>query len=508
MGIAVVPERPSSPEGREGAARGLPSLPPGAAARADEAGRESRRAQKQHEDALRPLDAWERYRALIDTLEEANKLADLGDHKARFALVIMGALNVVLFVVGTRADVVTDVPEAWRPWLTAYLVGYALVALYFFSQAIEALRPRHMKLRVPLGEPVADQHEPLGLRFHEDALTRDVGGYREAWSRVRMDQLQAELAAQAHALAHVNRAQYLALKRLYRGLHVMIVMLTVLLVLDGLLVLGRRTGGDAAAADAAATGPPALGSHERLDAGGVSEASGVAWDPRRERLLVVGDDGRLAELDGAGRALALRRPGGNLEDLAVHAPSGRLVLLSEKRAELEVLEAGGEGPLRRFRLDTAALLGQPAGDRNHGFEGLAFRPRPGAPGGGSFYLTHQRDPALLVELAFDPLGPERVLGAESLAGRWWLSPHRDLTAVAWSPELARLVVLSDAEDRLLLVDDEGRVEAQASLAGRQQEGLAFDGAGNLWVADDRLGLLRFPGARAALAALLRAEVRP
>ena len=507
MGGSVVPDRPTPPDERETAASGRPVAPPETAADpADELERERRRALKLEQDARRPLDAWERYRALVDTLEESNKLSDLGDHKARFALVIMGALNVVLFVVGTRADVVAGVPEPWRPWLTAYLVVYALVALYFFSQAIEALRPRRLRLRVPLGQAAPDQHEPLGLRFHEDALTRDVDGYREAWARVRMDQLQAELAAQAHSLAHVNRSQYLALRRLYLGLHVMIFMLTGLLVLDGLLVLARNSrGASSAAAAGVPASPDVLGAPQRLDSGGVSEASGVAWDGRAGRVLLVGDDGRLAELDRDGRPLTLRHVGGNLEDLAAHPPSGSLVLLSEKRGELVVLGPQADVEPLRFGLDSAALLGQAPGDRNHGFEGLAFHPRPGEPSEGSFYLTHQRDPAMLVELAFDPRGPARRLGAASLRGRWSLAPHRDLTAVAWLPELQRLVVLSDAEDRLLVLDSDQRVAAEVPLAGRRQEGLAFDDEGRLWVADDQLGLLRFPGARQALERLLRTQ---
>jgi hypothetical protein len=223
----------SASRGPSGESGGVthPLLPQGG----EEAAREARRAAKA--EPRRPLEPWERYRALIDTLEEAHKLADLGDHKARFALVIMGALNVVLFVVGTRSDLAAAVPDAWRPWLTAYLVIYALVALYFFAQAIEALRPRRLRLHVPLVEGEVDG--PIGLRFHEDALTRDAAGYRDAWAAVRVDQLNAELAAQAHTLAHVNRSQYLALRRLYRGLHVMVALLTALLLFDALLLLSR-----------------------------------------------------------------------------------------------------------------------------------------------------------------------------------------------------------------------------------------------------------------------------
>ena len=58
----------------------------------------------------------------------------------------------------------------------------------------------------------------------------------------------------------------------------------------------------------------------------------------------------------------------------------------------------------------AAILGREPADRNQGFEGLVFREDAGGPGGGVFHLVHQRKPARLVALAFDPAGPARTLG--------------------------------------------------------------------------------------------------
>ena len=45
------------------------------------------------------------------------------------------------------------------------------------------------------------------------------------------------------------------------------------------------------------------------------------------------------ELDQDGTALRSEKLGGNLEDVAVHGPSGLLVLLSEKKAELGAFAA-------------------------------------------------------------------------------------------------------------------------------------------------------------------------
>ena len=61
------------------------------------------------------------------------------------------------------------------------------------------------------------------------------------------------------------------------------------------------------------------------------------------------------------------------------------------------------------------MLGQAPGEANQGFEGLAFRPERGRPGGGVFYLAHQRTPAMVVGLAFDPAAAAGPLGGRT---RW------------------------------------------------------------------------------------------
>ena len=50
----------------------------------------------------------------------------------------------------------------------------------------------------------------------------------------------------------------------------------------------------------------------------------------------------------------------------------------------------------------------------------------------------------------------------------------------------------------------GEEEAEIVLPGVQQEGLTFDATGNLWIADDRAGLLVFRGAREKIGAEMKA----
>lgn len=487
----------ATPEPPAAAPTPAPEGPPPAEPRLSKQEKQEKKLRKRQKDAHRPIDAWERYRALTDVLDEAMELVDLADHKARFALVIMALLNVVLFFIGTRSDLVKEIPAALQPWIGAYVLAYVLIALYFFLQAIESLRPRKSQPQVAYSGETAFQEHPLGLRFYEDILGRDVEAYRRAWREVRLGQLNNELAVQAHALAAINKAKYAALRRLYMGLKLMTLMAVGMVAVTALSTLAK-------AGKHGRKNTAVLGAPQRLGDVGAREPSGIAVDPGSGYLYLVGDEGSLWELDARGgrrRSLPVR---GNLEDVAVVVPESQLLLLVEQPPELVVYDLAAGRETRRLRLDRQALLGEEPGERNAAFEGLAFRPAANGSGRGQLYLAHQRAPAMVVALDFDLQRAPEVLGSEGVHGRWRVPGFTDLTAVTWSAELGRLMVVADKRDRLLLLRADGAVEAEVPLPGEQQEGLAVDADGTLWVADDQnRAVLVFEGAVGALDGVLR-----
>jgi len=478
------------------------------------ADRQRKKEAKRQAESVRPLDPWERYRALVDSLEEAQDLVELADRKARFALVIMGALNIAFFFLATRTEIVDYLPSWLRPFLGFYLLVYAGVALFFFLEAIESLRPRRFRPHVPYPGDGGPDHYPEGLRYYEDTVLRDLEAYRRAWREVKFGQLNAELAVQNHVMARINLDKFRSLRRLYGGLRVLTILAGGLLAILTLSMLFLRPILKSASASSlnvndlgvAEPAAPGLGRSESMPAiAGVREASGIAWHPSKGRFFVVGDRGSLVELEPSGALVATHRVKGNLEDVTVHAPSGTLVLLAEKKGELVVWNPASASETTRFPLDVAGILGREPADRNQGFEGIVFRAEAGRPGGGVFHLVHQRKPARLVTLAFDPTSEARTLGASDVVSRHPLKPYDDLTAVAWSERLGRLLVIADSADRLLVVSPDGAIDADEPLPGGQQEGLALGPDGALWVADEKQGLVRYPGAEEALAAALAAE---
>ena len=190
----------------------------------------SKKALKRLLDGDRPLDAWERNRSLNDAIDEAYDLIDISNREARFALILMGSLNAFLVLAATRSDWL-DQLDAQQRWLTGILAGvYAVVAVYFVLEAIQALRPGRFRPNLGAWSPDSPDY-PQGVRYFEDVVQRDVLSHWRAWSEVRVDQLNAELAVQLHSLCIKNQATRTSLRRLYSGLRVMTLLITALIAL-------------------------------------------------------------------------------------------------------------------------------------------------------------------------------------------------------------------------------------------------------------------------------------
>lgn len=302
----VTPERPFVPPPPAGTPAATPVVPPTDGQKKGPV-KLSKKQKKLVKDSHRQLDSWERYRALNDVLDEALDLVDLADHKARFAMIIMTAINAVIFLLGARTDVIKDLPGGIRPFMVVGFVLYVLTSLYFFFQAIESLRPRKSQPQVRYtGESGLEEH-PLGIRFYEDILCRDVEAYRRAWREVRIGQLNAELAVQAHALAEINRAKYGALGKLYRGLQIMILM-GVILLTTGAIAYWRAGGAEAG-----------FGKHVKIKNGGGEGSAGAAEVSARDwkRYPPIAERTTTAQIVGLGdvhgaydRLIALLLTGG------------------------------------------------------------------------------------------------------------------------------------------------------------------------------------------------------
>ena len=177
-----------------------------------------KREAKLRRDAQRRPESFERFRILAQVIEERRRVVDLADHRARYAMIVIGAINAVVLVLGSRAPGIADPSQVALPWLLGILVAYALGTLLLVLAAIDCLRPREHR---NVGH--------TGLLHWEWAVHHDIAAYQQAWSEVRMEQINKEAVLIAHLLACVIQQKYRALRWLYRGL-------VALIVFGGLLI--------------------------------------------------------------------------------------------------------------------------------------------------------------------------------------------------------------------------------------------------------------------------------
>jgi hypothetical protein len=188
------------------------------------------RARRDKMDDGRPLMPSELYRALNDALDEGYDLFDLSNREARFALILMGGLNAALVIAATQTSLGAELSPRERQIVGAVVGLYAVFALLFVLQAVQALRPG--QYRPKLTHWSRDRKDfPLGVRYFEDVVSRNTEEHWDAWRMVTLRQLNAELAIQVHSLSLKNNARKQALRRLYNSLRIMTIMLSLILIL-------------------------------------------------------------------------------------------------------------------------------------------------------------------------------------------------------------------------------------------------------------------------------------
>ena len=113
---------------------------------------------------------------------------------------------------------------------------YALFAIGFLLQAIDALKPDALSPAVrSLVE--GSRRLPRGVRYYEDVVQRDTEAHWQAWRNVSLQQLNAELAVQLHSLSLKNQARKIALRGLYRSLRNMAIVFSAILLLFALFTM-------------------------------------------------------------------------------------------------------------------------------------------------------------------------------------------------------------------------------------------------------------------------------
>jgi uncharacterized protein YjiK len=225
------------------------------------------------------------------------------------------------------------------------------------------------------------------------------------------------------------------------------------------------------------------------DSKAVKEPSGIVFHPGRGTLFVVGDRGDVAELSRNGKVLRQKNLDGHGFEGVTVGPNGRLFAIEEKKTpkiyefDPDTLEVKAE-----YEVDTKLhgkrVIGNSA---NKSTEGLCYVPEQNA-----FYCVNQDPPRLVkLEVPLDKKhGTAKAVESMSLSG----IVQRQASDVTYDRDSGHLLITESSSGKgagsVYELSLSGQLVSQSALPGKRAEGLALDGMGRAFIADDAGGVLR------------------
>ncbi len=243
--------------------------------------------------------------------------------------------------------------------------------------------------------------------------------------------------------------------------------------------------------------------YENIDRANFPEPSGICYHPTRNTLYLVGDGGDVAELSTDGTILKQTTLGGrDFEGITVDPATGLVYVAVEgedRIIEIDplMLEITREFPIDRT-LDGKTLLAE----GGQGIEGLAFLADEAHPEGGTFLVANQaftigeaEDMSAVFEVVA-PIrtGPEAGEAPAKIARALDLGVP-DLSGLFYDADRDRLYVISDSKNLFMEATTDGQVLAAYAFPGANQEGIALDPEGYIYIAQDSGGILKHKWAR-------------
>jgi uncharacterized protein YjiK len=227
----------------------------------------------------------------------------------------------------------------------------------------------------------------------------------------------------------------------------------------------------------------------RADSKVVKEPSGIVFHPGRGTLFVVGDRGDVAELTPEGKVLRRANIDGHGFEGVTVGPNERIFAIEEKKTptiyeiDPDSLEVKAE-----YEVDTKRhgerIIGN---EHNRSTEGLCYVPEQNA-----FYCINQQPPRLVkLEVPVDQQhGKAKAVDVMELSD---VVEHQ-ASDVTYDRASGHFLITESSggkgEGFVYELTRDGQRVSKSAIPGERAEGLALDGFGRAFIADDAGGVLR------------------
>jgi hypothetical protein len=246
-------------------------------------------------------------------------------------------------------------------------------------------------------------------------------------------------------------------------------------------------------------GSPGFTPQANWDRQNIIDPSGMCLHPQRKTFFVVSDKGIVFEIEQDGTPVTSSPVPGDLEDITVDPSTGLLYIVIEGDDVILEYDPEKKEVRRRFAVNRTyqgnpGFLQKQVDKYDNGIESLVFIPNPGHPEGGTFYAGNQEDPDCIMELSV-PLRSSRAKEAEAMILRVLPFRVRDPGALAYDTKTRLLNVVSDSDNLFLGITLAGKLVKEYAFPGDDQEGIAWDDQGHIFICQDSGGILKLKDLR-------------
>ncbi len=228
-----------------------------------------------------------------------------------------------------------------------------------------------------------------------------------------------------------------------------------------------------------------------------NEPSGVVFHSQRGTLFVVGDNGDICEIKTDGTMVKQKRiRRADFEGVTYNPATGLLYVAVEGEEKIIELNPDSFEVLREFSI--ARTFGErtllKAGGQ--GIEAITFVPDSNHPEGGTFYvanqsfsLENQEDVSAILEIEVPLKSKSQASGSAKIV-KYFCPGVIDLSGLHFDKRTGHLFVISDATNGVFELTTAGELLSSWALPGENQEGIAVDDEGFLYIAQDSGGVIK------------------
>jgi uncharacterized protein YjiK len=234
-----------------------------------------------------------------------------------------------------------------------------------------------------------------------------------------------------------------------------------------------------------------------IDKSQFNEPSGICFHSKRGTLFAVGDEGDVCEIRTDGTLIKQERiRPADFEGITHDPSSGLLYIAVEGEEKILELSPDDFQVLREFQMPRTFQGRTLLAAGGQGIEAIAFVPDERLPHGGTFFVANQsfslsnaEDISAIFEVEV-PLKAKAETDHEVRILKYFELGVIDLSGLYFDELTGHLFVISDSENAIVELTRAGTVMTTLAFPGDNQEGIAADNAGFMYICQDSGGIIK------------------